>query len=207
MLKKVIGNWILVRPHYNEQVGNLLIDTSYEDEKYAPVSGEVVMIPDALVTELMDWETQLDVKVGDTVYFHFLGSFNAMKGENRTITINGETLLFIGYPSIFAAKTDGALRGVNGYSLMSPVENKDNLLMDDLTKTYSNSLGNVVCESAPNLSYTYKGYSDSNKVMVGDIALLNKHCTTFVCNPIFYQSKEESFFRAQLKDIIATFES
>lgn len=207
MLNRIVGNWVLIKPYYNDKDGNLVIDTSYEDEKYAPVSGEVVAVPDALVPELMDWETEVDVKVGDVVYFHFLGSFNALKGENRTITVNGEVLLFVNYPSIFAAKTGDALRGINGYSLLKPIEEKSNLFIEDVTKNYSESMGEVVCKSAPNLSYTYKGYKDADLVKPGDLALLNKHCNTFVCNPIFHKNKEEGFFRAQLKDIVAIFES
>lgn len=47
---------------------SIKIDDSWNPEKYAPVSGKVVGVPTALSTRL---QTDIDVREGDKVYFHY----------------------------------------------------------------------------------------------------------------------------------------
>jgi co-chaperonin GroES (HSP10) len=204
---KPTPNWILVKPDFSatEKLGSLHLSTSYDNEKYAPTKGTVISVPDNLVSSFMDWETTMEVNPGDTVFFHYLTTINAVGIDNRTVEVNGETLFFIKYDSVFAildSKTS-AMKTANGYLLMEPIEVNDDLHFDSEILKFSKSLAKVVVDGSLNSKYRYNGYKDSDLIKKGDIVLLDKACNTFVCNPIYYGDKEQSYYRAQRTNVLA----
>lgn len=115
-----LTNHILVKPlSGNSEVNGYYIDTSYKPEFHTPVANEVIGVPKKLSFDLnpqhpyaMDWETELEVQVGDVAYFRKLA---VMKAQRM-----GEYLL-IPYSQCYCVKRGEQIIPINGYTLIEPV--------------------------------------------------------------------------------------
>ncbi len=98
----------------------LYIDTSFEPEKNANVICEVVKTPENLIfgysndrndrgyfipkNNSMDWETKMELRVGDEVIIHFNSYASAFLESGKNIEIDGQEYFFCDYSNIFLAK-------------------------------------------------------------------------------------------------------
>ena len=122
------------------------LDPSYDPQRHARISGKVVAVPDKLsrfpiaqVTAGMPayyssstfrykrrCDIAMEVKVGDTVYFHF-NTLAAMNGKKNRV---GENLYKVAYESIICSVRDGEIIMIGGYTLIKPdVETWDDILI------------------------------------------------------------------------------
>lgn len=121
----------------------LYIDNTFEPEKHAVVTGKIVSIPDRLTfrpnsTELMPWETTIEVKEGDKVVMYYLGVVNALKKEIKKYFIkDGKYFVFIKYNNIFVVIRDKQIIPVNGYILVEPVDDPGKKQQEENVKSRS----------------------------------------------------------------------
>lgn len=109
----------------------LYLDTSFEPERHAPVTGTIVNICDRLFFNQvpgnpgsMRWDTDIELQIGDYVVSYYLVSINALKeNDGRIITDQDDNqYLFLRYDQIFAGRRGGRIITCNGQNLLTPVK-------------------------------------------------------------------------------------
>ena len=109
----------------------LKLDTSFEPEKHANITGHVVALPDRLFFDptpgqahSLDWDTDMELEVGDYVISYYLSSINAMSGDRNGRLLEddqGNKYLIVRYDRIYAARRGDQIVTVNGFNLLTPV--------------------------------------------------------------------------------------
>ena len=117
----------------------LELDTTFEPSDHVSVCGSVIAVPEKLLfnkkdPDTMFWKTEMELRVGDTVYFDYhvammaLGraADHSVQYASETYFVqDGQTYIFIPYQDIFCVvrETDGKKEviPVNGYVLVKPV--------------------------------------------------------------------------------------
>ena len=120
-------NHIIIKPgpendnlHIDTSEGQIkvFVDGSYEPEKHAITYGEVVCVPPRLDEEL---ETDMEVEVGDRIFFHYLCCMNSIR--DNLFVIQGDTVYYmINYGSAFCVKRGDKTIMLNGYILVEPID-------------------------------------------------------------------------------------
>ena len=202
----------------------LYIDTSYDAEKHAPVTGQVWGLPSHLsytgeANKGMPWLTDMEVKLGDKVVVYYLSIINALKKEQqRYFFEGGDKYVLITYNNIFTVYGDGFVRPVNGYCLIEPCSDpflektKERLKKLNLEWVRSNSSSNVNVSfgivrymGIPNKEYVDHGDADSGvDISIGDKVILRKVSDI----PLQYSlhakiDNGKVFWRTQRKNILA----
>ena len=105
----------------------LYIDTNFEPEKHVQLMGEVVALPIFLRKgNGMEWNTDCELRIGDTVVMYYLAVMNCLsKEQKRYIKEGNEYIIFIRYNNIYARIRDGETTPLNGYILSEPVEDPE----------------------------------------------------------------------------------
>lgn len=130
--KQMLNNNVLVRVDLNPTEDVVLdsgiimcgyASSEWNDAEAMPRFGEVIMMPNRLVemdfsnmhsANMMEWGTEIEVEVGDIVYF------GAMIAANAESFIYEDTLyLLIPYSRIICRVREDAVTPVNGYCLLS----------------------------------------------------------------------------------------
>lgn len=149
----------------------------WKDADYLPRYGVVVSIPDRLVNRtfanmdsdgLMEWGTEMEVKVGDTVYFGAMISANA-----NAIEVDDVMYLLVPYSRLILKATDEELYPLNGNILMEEVittVNVDGLILDFDEKVDRKS-GTVLYTGRKNDWYFGTDQEDAD-VCVGDSVMM-----------------------------------
>lgn len=115
---KPISNQVLVevKPYDTINIGGgkqIYLDTSFEQFQHSVTEGVVVAVPEKLKCGKspgsLKYLTDMDLRVGDIVIFHYLCYANAKTGDNGIVNgklfeDNGKTYLFVGYENIYLAK-------------------------------------------------------------------------------------------------------
>lgn len=176
------------------------VDSSYEPEKHSITYGEVIAVPPYVDEELC---TEQELKVGDTIFFHYLCCMNAIR-DQRFLIYDGQVYYIVNYGSIFCAKRDGVAIPVNGHILVSPLEkpisNPFGLSMPRLMGGKKDgNLGVVIATGVP-----LKGEEANCKV--GDTVFFRNHANTplqyslfssFDGDNIVYRMKYENIYGIQ----------
>lgn len=129
----------------------LFLDTSYEEEKHAPVTGFVYALPEKLIYNRKDpnslqWKTELELELGDYVICYFMSSVNALDQKfKKMITCEGVQYIFVRYENIFIAKRKIG-KHTNHKVMQSIVENGYALEVIPIN-------GNVICEKLNDEKY------------------------------------------------------
>jgi len=122
----------------------LYLDTSFEPEKHAPITGTIVnMCSELFFTRVparphsLKWDTEIELQVGDYVISYYLVSVNAYKEKDgRVITDeNRNDYIFLRYDQIFAGRRGDQVVTCNGYNLLTPVQDPEVLKMETALKT------------------------------------------------------------------------
>lgn len=163
--RQMLNNYVMIKldPAYDSVKLSsgleLYIDLSFEPEKHATVTGEVICLPRKLYysgepNKGMPWLTDMEVREGDQVIIYYLSVVNALKKENQMYLIEGEDrYIFITYNNIYAVVRDGKVIPVNGYVLIEPCE--DPSITEDKERMKRLGLAFVVTEKRTNTNVTY----------------------------------------------------
>jgi hypothetical protein len=218
---RAVQNYILVKPNFNTDKvqlkggGELEVDGSYDREKHSATTGEVISVPEKLFFSYdnglasVDFDVDMELMPGDTVYFHYLSVMNALR-DNRFFTVEGEHYLWIKYDSMYVAKRGKEVVPINGWMIMEPI------IVDQAISSFleipqsmkdkkSEKYARVKHIGAPVRNYLKeKDISEVNvKLEEGDVVMYDKHSDI----PLQYQLHADFdglrnvFFRMQRKDV------
>jgi hypothetical protein len=243
-IKKVrcLINTVLIRPtRSNDEIllagdKKLYIDTSFEPMKHAPTTGEVVGVPSQLYFSTkknfhssMDWDTDMELKVGDIATYHFLDIRVAIE-QGDYILCDGKFYFPIRYDRIFCAKrkvpkgnivipengnfvVDGKGRSevimLNGYVLVKPVPQEIITIMklpQNVEGRHDARYGEVKFIGSPNKRYRESYPPDDNRLEIGMLVLLDKVCDIKLEYDIHTSfDGEKKYFRVQRNNITGFF--
>ncbi len=139
------------------------------------VWGVVYKVPEKLFYDensfdSMDWETDMEVQIGDLVWMALIDSANS-----HSIICEEKEYKIIPYQELYVAKRTDRVIPLNGYILCQTVNMKKISELDvtseekiDKTKAVVRFVGN------PNKRYKTKGYVDHLNLMAGDEISLDK---------------------------------
>lgn len=198
--KKTFANLILIKlDRENDSIKLrdgfvLYVDTTFEVERHATVTGEVFGLPSHLTYSgkpnlNMPWLTDMELKFGDKVIIYYLSIINALRPENRKYVLEGDDrYVFVGYDKIYAVYGEGFVKPINGYVLVEPVEDPfiteqkrrmENIGLEPVIFNKKNNtnvtFGKVKYISTPNREYVDANSSDEGvDIAVGDTVVLRR---------------------------------
>jgi len=168
----------------------LFIDTQFEPAEHTPVVGEVVGVSRLYYNESdpensMEWETDMQLKVGDTVFMEYfavhqcLGTKidrNAAYENPKWFTIDGVLYITISYQDIYFAVRNEEVILLNGYSIVRPiyvnkVESDTIIIPNSLKHKKSPKFCEVILPGKPVKRYLDKKYRDFRGLSAGSIAM------------------------------------
>lgn len=198
------------------------LDDEYEDESTShkadliEVYARVVKLPERLYFDKYDprsmpWECDMDLEVGDLVWFNTIESYNAVE-----IECEGKFYKIIPYQDIYCAKRElddltnffkqvdfnphagrkielsDCVIMLNGYCLLKPIyiHTEHELAVDDTKE--DKTRGIVAFIGKPNKQYQNDSYMDFRDLRIGDLVLYNPN------TPIF--KLERTAYLAQFDD-------
>jgi hypothetical protein len=184
-------------------IRGISIITKFEPSYYAPRYGTVVVVPNRLRFGVggMSWKTDMEVRVGDTVWFNYLVCLMALgrllnpvyrSDETRYYTCGEDIYVLLPYESLIVAKRENQIICLNSYVIGKQVTKKvsDVLKVNDEKTGWVELLhvGNPVCEY---LTETV----EIEDVEVGDTVLINKRLAEKLENGMTnHFSKDDALF-------------
>jgi co-chaperonin GroES (HSP10) len=124
MQARATYNKVLVTPLQDNSIIKLsgvdvYLDTTFQKEKHAITCGRVVSVPTQIDDTL---NTDIEIKVGDVVFFHYLSVINALKDDRYFIEMSSKEIIYpVLYESLYCARRDNAIIPLNGYILVAPI--------------------------------------------------------------------------------------
>lgn len=239
---KILSNYVAVellrvekdaRTHGGIYMG-YLEDSTWEDENethpadIASVIGKVVKLPPELYYNESDpngsmlWKTEMELEIGDLVWFNFIESLNANEVE-----VDGKVIRLIPYSDIYVAKREHNsvsispnsryIGGIdpyidiiclNGYVLLEQVPMSKLSELDVLSeqKAYEDR-GIIKYFGTPNSTYIGDKYSDNIKIEQGQLAFFKPGWKPFLLErKTYFATFEEDklFWLAQRRRLIFT---
>lgn len=204
--KPMINNLVLVKVDvfydngdiYTTKGGLKLIIAGGEwnEVKYVPRYGTVAKKPNTLITtkthksngvlSALEWETDIDIEVGDTVFWGIMAGANAVMIECK-----GDVYFLINYGDLILRIRGEEREALNGYVLCSDVfdrKRSEILVLDNLDEQ-NKQLGVVKITGKPNRQYFDISRIDA-EVEIGDRVVLNGRYWTELENEEFALIKE-----------------
>lgn len=202
----------------------LYIDNTYEAEKNATVTGEVMGLPSHLSycgkpNLQMPWLTDMEIRMHDKVIVYYLSIINALRKENMRFIVEGEDrYIFVPYNTVYAIVRGEDVIPINGYCLIEPVENPEitrtrermkalGMEYVEIGRKISNEVtfGKIKYLGKPNRAYPDDGQSDRGvDVAVGDVVVIRKTADI----PLQYDlhmkiNQGVKLFRVQRRNLLA----
>jgi hypothetical protein len=123
---KIIQNLVLVKPDPTDKItlstgASLYFDARFEEQKAAPQSGVVLVVPQKLRFSMVPGEpsvrykTDMELEVGDRVIFNF----NALDAAKKERMLFGDGFL-VRYDQIYVAIRNGEVICLNGGVIVEP---------------------------------------------------------------------------------------
>jgi len=200
-VKPTNGHVIIGNPTKTNKIGSLLIDTSWKPEDHVEIINEVIAVP--LTAKCSEWETEMQLKVGDKVWVNRLTIIKAEK-----IQVGETTYLKVPYEMIILAKRGDEIIMLNGYVLLEPIHKaqiKSDTIILAPNKEEHQDRGIVRYMGIPNKRYTDEILSDDCEISIGDRVLLSRKY-----NPKLESSYHESignYLVVQRRHMIAKLEN
>lgn len=212
---KLIPNRVLVRlqdkqSEITTESGLKLMHANFfSEEKHAPVTGIVFGLPPTLIPEIMPWETEIALQLGDDVVFSYeaaLDCTNPHLGKEIHDEENNRYFL-LDYEDIFVARRRKELIPVNGYLLVEPII-EEYISQIELPEEKSGRIGRVAFTSPRNKRYFAAGrerndvYDFTETIKVGDMVVFSRYSDL----PVEYElhnsiDGKKQYFRMQRRDI------
>ena len=105
----------------------VIVDPSFVPEQHANTNGIVKAIPESLffdksdVFECSQYLSDIDVEVGDRIFFHYLQINEAVK-HKKYLEEDGKFYVFIRHDSLFCGIRGEDIIMFNGWMLLEPVD-------------------------------------------------------------------------------------
>jgi co-chaperonin GroES (HSP10) len=99
----------------------LAIDPSWEVSPYSVRNGTVVLLPEKLIdweqdSTAMSWKTDMDVRIGDKVWF-----YGMMSQDCEKLSFKGRKFMVLSYEDLYLAKRGEEVIMLNGNVLLEPI--------------------------------------------------------------------------------------
>lgn len=167
---KIPFNYVLVKPEPTDEISlpngkKLFLSTIFEETKHAPTVGEVLCVPERLIfnedgINSLLFKTEMEVRVGDRVVFHFLAHQQA-KDEGRIL----DDGFMVRYDSIYLILRGEEIIPINGHLVVEPESQlvKSNIIIPDSNKKKAQRIGKVRYAGKPVDGYlNYPHLTDVN---------------------------------------------
>jgi co-chaperonin GroES (HSP10) len=233
---KCLTNRVLIEieSRYNDRIkfgeNDFYLDTSYEPEMHTVCKGRITAVCDKLRTGKMsndmEWQTTVNVKPGDEVYFSWMAVDRAFNDQTYFVLANdiGELKKRVVHIPAFYSDLTLAVVGeeiimLNGYILIQALAFEDLppeiqgckttlILTGKARKKESTSWGRVVRVGEANSSYVNPTYSDNCAVAEGDIVLFAKDSDIAVQYDLHADLLgKQKLFKIQRRYLLAKIES
>jgi len=225
-----MGNHVMVEldsenDHIKLDNGKIIyVDTLFDPEKHATVTGIVRAIPPRLMFDLqkpdwMPWETEIELAEGDRVIMHYLAVVNCFRKEVKKYFIqDGKRFIFVQYRSIYCRIRSEEITPINGYCLVEPMPDR---YIEDLKERADTAgimlagmkeknnkrvvYGKIAYTGIPNKQYFDQVYSDHGvDIAPGDEVIMRKISDI----PVEYEyhsslDNGRKLWRVQRRDIFA----
>jgi len=171
----------------------LLLETKFNPQDHAPVIGTVVGLPSMLYfnkkdpTESMEWETDMELEIGDKVYMEYLSVLRAMGTEFDKASAypvpewfkhDGKYHIIIHYSKIYFKIKDNEIVPINGYCIAKPIKTpvKETFGLVLVGNEYkrSSKWGEIIYVGKPCKDFVDDRYKDKGEVNPGDIVLFGR---------------------------------
>lgn len=212
---KLPPNKVLVKPDFKQNyVGSgtikLRIDTRFNEEMHAPTTGKIINQCTMLDRKSMEWATTIETSKGDEIIFSYETAMACLdeKFKGRLfVDENMDQYFLFDYESIFAIKKLDALVPVNGYVLVSAMDEVVNSHLN-LTAQQSTRYGKIEYIGTPVQHYQRGGkptnlYTEPKEtIKIGDVVAFSQ----FSDLPLEYEAHRQTrqiLFRMQRCDIDA----
>jgi len=169
----------------------LSLVTKYDVANHAPVVGTVAGLPVNLYfnkkdpSHSMEWETDMELEKGDTVYMQYLSVLLALADkfdpaasypDPKWFTKGGYIYVIIDYSNIYFAIRGKKLIPVNGYCIARPIIKKEKehegiIIPQYLKEKKSSKWAEIIYVGKPCKDFVDKRYKDKGEVKEGDIVL------------------------------------
>lgn len=217
---KLLNSYVLIKPYLDTSIElagkKFEIDTTYEIEKHAPTEGEVMAVPDRLVFNMeprkrsVDFDVDMELKVGDKVYFHYLTRDNCIRDGRVVYDDDDNPMYMVEYDQIFTAVREDDIVPINGWNLVELLEGdivKSDVLEipDALKNKGSVKFAKVAHMASPVRRYKrFPQESDCDTISEGDVVAYSKNSDIPV-QYAYYNTlgKKKKFRRMQRRDIFA----
>ena len=228
--KRTLNNFVLIkldRENTSVKLKNgieLYLDTSFEPEKHATITGTIYGLPSHLIYTGkpnlgMPWLTPMEIEFGDKVIIYYLSVVNALRKEKENYFLEGgDRYIMIEYQYIFAVVREDKIIPINGYVLVEPIEDpaleKEKLRMAFIgmkavffkKKTQTQvTYGIVKYVGVPNREYADENLTDEGvDIGIGDTVVLRRT----VDIPLQYElhatvDKGKGLLRVQRRNVLA----
>jgi hypothetical protein len=185
---RTINNMVAIKPFPADEIRlksgeKLYLDVRFEEYLNAKTAGEVIAVPDKLHYDTdatsynsIDWDTDMELQVGDVVIYNYL----AVKNSLHMGHFIDKDIICIPYDKIYVAIRNQNVIPINGVILVEPEEEFIGtfLHVPDNAVTNSKQVGKVVYAGTPvrgyRKEYIYSGHTSPDKaVNVGDRIIFN----------------------------------
>lgn len=217
-MMKMLNNMVAIKPFPSDEIrlksgDKLYLDIRFEEYLNAQTAGEVIAVPDSLYfnpksDRSLEWDTDVEIQVGDTVIFNYL----AVKNARHMKQIIDRDVVCISYDKIYTVIRNGEVICVNGFILVAPETEKieTTLEIPDTAIERSKQLGRVLYAGSPNRGYRMEKLlagttGPDSPVNVGQRVLFNWN-DAIPIQPnaeLRGEIKREVIYRMQHKDVHA----
>lgn len=153
-------------------------------EKLEPykIYGPVLRVIQQMVERSLEFETKMEISIGDRVLFNYVNYLTA-EDENEFVIYEGRKMLLMRYDLIYAVVNGDAIKPVNGWIFVRNIKLTDEERVSGgvmSSKTVLAGAGHVLHVGTPVKHYLHHDIPDNLNVRQGDIVCFrNAMMTTF----------------------------
>jgi len=196
----------------------IIVDPSITPQIHAQTSGIVRVVPESLYYNKLDrgfesseFLTDINVKVGDKVFFHYL-QIDAAISHRRIIEEDGKFFIFIRHDSLFMSIREEEIVMHNGWMLLKPID----LAVDEASvvntripknrQKYNPLKGEIAFLGDPVKEYWWGNNETDEGIDVekGDTVIF-LHNSDITLEYDFHQRLNEKHYRVQRKELLSIY--
>jgi hypothetical protein len=161
------------------RVAGAYVDTKFNPSRFVPRYGIVHSLPHVLTNSSFTWTPNMEVEIGDTVWFGAMPSVLATGTEEggdsnaKCLVCNGELYLCVDYHHLIIAKRGESMFALNGLLITKPVEPDRTHIT---TEEEQDDVFQVVYSGKNNVSYIYGNEISQFDIVAGTRIITEKYC-------------------------------
>jgi len=178
-------------------------DADYNPAVHSDRYGIVYAVPPSLRFDKspqgMSWHTEMELEVGDEVWFDFMNSENCVVLDCD----DGDDYKMIDYENVYVARSDGELLPINGYCLFSDHHITTTSKFDPRNGQVDPRYGYVEHLAAFNKEYQTPSFKDNIVLDVGDKVMFGSRAHHYYIEEERYKSLDKMYRPVQRRNVAA----